>query len=61
MFRESDYDDARWEYEELSEKVEKLKKTPGDNSKEIEKLERERLDAFDRMNSCLGDALDFDY
>lgn len=61
MFRESDYDDARWEYEELSEKVEKLKKTPGDNSKEIEKLERERLDAFDRMNKCLGDALDFDY
>lgn len=61
MFRESDYDDARWEYEELSEKVEKLKKTPGDNSKEIEKLERERLDAFDRMSKCLGDALDFDY
>lgn len=61
MFRESDYDDARWEYEELSEKVEKLKKTPGDNSKEIEKLERERLDAFDRMSKCLVDALDFDY
>ena len=61
MFRESDYDDARLEYEDLSEKVEKLKKTPGDNSKEIEKLERERLDSFDRMNKCLGDALDFDY
>lgn len=61
MFRESDYYDARLDYEELTEKVENLKKAPGDNSKEIEKLERERLDAFDRMCKCLGDALDFDY
>ena len=61
MFRESDYDDARWEYEELSEKIKKLKQTPDDNSTEIEKLEKERIAAFDRMNRCLGDALDFDY
>lgn len=57
MFRESDYDDALWVYDDLSEQIENLKKSPDDNSKEIEKLEKEKLEAFDRMNKCLGDAL----
>lgn len=43
MFRESDYDDALWVYDDLSEQIEKLKNLPMIIVKKLKNLRKKNL------------------